>query len=80
MKETLEEAAEKYANDNIDSYSLDIAFYNGANWQAERMYSEEEVFKLLENYDRELKLDTFAYTKACTFTVTEWFSQFKKLQ
>ena len=55
-QETLEEAAEKWVfetnshkwsnNDNSagDNYG---SFLNGAKWQAERMYSEEKVKKLL---------------------------------
>jgi hypothetical protein len=41
-------------------------------------YSEREVLEILENYDREFKLDTFAYTNTCSFTVKEWFEQNKK--
>ena len=58
-KETLEEAAENYgwriktntfsdpvkANDLANSAKQD--FINGAKWQAERMYSEDEVRELL---------------------------------
>lgn len=60
MKETLEEAAEKYSNkvwDNIITYqdaisekiNTKIDFINGAKWQAERMYSEEEVKIIASN-------------------------------
>ena len=44
-QETLEEAANKYAVYNFDSYDLNIDdhFIEGAKLQAERMYSEEEV-------------------------------------
>jgi len=41
-------------------------------------YSEREVLEILENYDREFKLDTFAYTNTCSFTVKEWFEKSKK--
>jgi hypothetical protein len=43
----------------------------GAKWQAERMYSEEEVLKLLVNFSNDrtfLKKDV----------VIRWFEQFKK--
>jgi hypothetical protein len=43
MKETLEDAAEKYKYNPKG----DFCFKNGAKWQAERMYSEEEVRELL---------------------------------
>ena len=45
-----------------------------------KQYTEQEVLNLLENYDRELKLDTFAYTQPCTYTVAEWFNKNKKNQ
>lgn len=41
-------------------------------------YSEEEVLEILEKYDREFKLDTFAYKNAPTFTVEDWFIKNKK--
>jgi hypothetical protein len=51
-KETLEEAAEKYiAEDNNNRYYND--FIAGANWQAKRMYSEEEkelMIKIFHSY------------------------------
>jgi hypothetical protein len=59
-QETLEEAAEKYANDWEEIHSeLDyvnitpievskIDFVHGAKWQAERMYSEEDMIDLVE--------------------------------
>jgi hypothetical protein len=59
-QETLEEAAEKYANDweeiypELDSEDITpiavskIDFIAGAKWQAERMYSEEEVIAIVE--------------------------------
>ena len=52
-KETLEEAAEKYAKtaEGIDipyQNGLYYGFVEGAKWQAERMYSKEEVLKAQE--------------------------------
>jgi hypothetical protein len=48
-QETLEEAIEKYVEENGNAYSMGIddAFEAGAKWQAETMYSEEEVLKLI---------------------------------
>ena len=43
-KETLEEVAENYFN-NFTKRKEEFAFIDGAKWQAERMYSEEEVLK-----------------------------------
>ena len=43
-QETLEEAAEKYNSQFIGQNEFAIEdFKNGAKWQAERMYSEEDM-------------------------------------
>jgi len=41
-------------------------------------YTEEEVLAMLKDYDRQFKLDTHAYTKACQYTVEDWFEKHKK--
>ncbi len=84
-QETLKEAAESFFNkrakeqgfDNwtqiiveqewefIESFPIEFA-----KWQQERMYSEEEVFELLENL-----VETF---NPPTDNLKEWFEQFKK--
>ena len=44
MKTELEEAAERLYDDNLFGYEkYRDGFINGAKWQAERMYSEEEL-------------------------------------
>ena len=54
-KETLEEAAEKFRSNNPgtmqggNNTKILNAFKNGAKWQQERSYSEEEVGELLYN-------------------------------
>lgn len=58
-QETLEEVAEKFATDkqNEDTSKYYIAlesFQLGAKWQAERMFSEEEVDTLLEMLKRSI--------------------------
>ena len=77
-KETLEEAAEKFAN-NYGNPEFDVGvvygFIEGAKWQQERMYSEEEV--------RKISLDFFYHWWSTSRTNTEenfdkWFTQFKK--
>ena len=51
-KETLEEAAEKLYSEDI-MWGMDLnkdtknAFIQGAKWQAERMYSEEDMRKVI---------------------------------
>lgn len=71
-KETLEEAAEKYAEGKSSHPTFrntHIRDFNaGANWQSERMYSEEEVLQLL------LRLQQTEYYNS----LYEWFEQFKK--
>jgi hypothetical protein len=81
IQETLEEAAERtyreYPTNPIDktewNYNKDIncfrkrkAFINGAKWQQERSYSEEEVLDLL-----------YKLWEANPRNIKEWFEQFK---
>jgi hypothetical protein len=52
-QETLEEAAEKYAHNYFEMHSnhykgLNEGFIKGAKWQAERMYSEEDMKSTIE--------------------------------
>ena len=80
MKETLKEAAEWFADDepNCD-YEAGIktgkyqGFIEGASWQMERMYSEEEVKDMLIKYQHYLTVDD-------DIDADEWFEQFKKKQ
>ena len=61
-KETLEEAAEKYSENWEEITGLDyentvpsevnkLDFINGAKWQQERMYSEEEIRQMFNRYN-----------------------------
>jgi hypothetical protein len=74
-QETLEEAAIKYAtNHGMMAYVFPEkreSFIDGAKWQAERMYSEEEVYHILCEHTAFL----FAGGKS---TLSDWFEQFKK--
>ena len=53
-KETLEEAAEKFRSNNPgtmqggNNTKILNAFKNGAKWQQERSYSEEEILKIID--------------------------------
>lgn len=38
-------------------------------------WTREEVFELLDKYDREFKLDSHAYTKPVDYTVLDWFNR-----
>ena len=67
-KETLEEIAESYAK-GWASNSDKEAFIDGAKWQAERMYSDEEAIRLLIKFNQEIRE---------VEDVRNWFEQFKK--
>jgi hypothetical protein len=75
-QETLEEAAENYCSnshaineDRASWQDIEFAFKDGANYQAERMYSEEEAVQLLIKFNQEIRE---------VEDVREWFEQFKK--
>ena len=79
-QETLDEAAERLYPTTIDSFTdggFDLSererliFINGAEWQQERMYSEEEVTDFLIKYQHYLTVDD-------DIDADEWFTQFKK--
>ncbi len=70
--ETLEEAAEKYNLNSINAFGDYQSFYDGAKWQQERSYSEEEVLKLLKSLTCDI------IDEGNEQFVEEWFEQFKK--
>jgi hypothetical protein len=68
--QALIDAAERYiAGDNYNRYYDD--FIEGARWQQEKSYSEEEVIKILYQFHYDLVNSNFD-------TKEEWFEQFKK--
>ena len=76
-QKTLEEAAERNHNEQklntYTPYSFSDAFKDGANWQAERMYSEEEVIQLVSDWtDYRMSEDIKSKVK-----FKKWFEQFK---
>ena len=84
-KETLEEAAEKFRSNNPgtmqggNNTKILNAFKNGAKWQAERMYSEEEVLEILDHHTSYLESFIYQYIDKNDMEVNEeWFEQFKK--
>ena len=90
-QETLEEAAEKYVdnkhkpaagipNKGIKNfYDCKNAFKDGAKWQAEKSYSEEDLISLLEfNYKKETNQLGTLRKDYSQKIVREWFEQFKK--
>jgi hypothetical protein len=70
---TLEEAAEKYASISFNRQDLYDGFIAGAKWQAERMYSEEEVLRIVTSCKEYLSFGD-------EFDEKKWFEQFKKKQ
>jgi hypothetical protein len=74
-KETLEEAAERNCESAMYPYKNRemLMFKEGAKWQAERMYSEEEVLELLHSRIRYTLGEDYKEV-----TTIDWFEQFKK--
>jgi hypothetical protein len=77
MNKELEEAAEKFypptTTDLICSPKLvRDAFVAGAKWQEKIMYSEEEVYELLKNYQ-----SNYSYANN-EIGLKKWFEEFKK--
>jgi hypothetical protein len=58
-KETLEEAAEKYSSISFNRQDLYDGFIAGAKWQAERMYSKEEIKEAYWNRTDEIDVDGY---------------------
>jgi hypothetical protein len=76
-QETIEEAAKNYVKtifDNGIPLAMQNVFKEGAKWQAERMYSEEEVHKIIENYQDNME------NNPGVILYDKWFEQFKKKQ
>jgi hypothetical protein len=84
--ETLEAAAENAFDDfkrknpivpqkHIFPYKL--GYIEGAKWQQERMYSEEEVYNLIKAFNKHTLLIRHL-EMGNSLDVNEWFEQFKK--
>ena len=56
--------------DNFQKCDFKDGVFEGAKWQAERMYSEEEVLDILYKHTEDM-------FKGTRLTLTEWFEQFK---
>ena len=72
-QQTLEEAARNYVENFAMSVksAREIGFIDGAKWQQERMYSEEEVLSILKQTE-------VSKTSIFQLGITKWFKQFKK--
>jgi hypothetical protein len=77
-QETLEEASERIllAEDldlsDYDKRYIIKAMCNIANWKSKRMYSEEEVLKIIN------KFNEIHYHPSEEWEINKWFNQFKK--
>ena len=74
-QETLEEFIESQPYYGTCTYEYKEGIEEGAKWQQERMYSEEEVISLLVK--REYALDLYDMANDYEDAV-KWFEQFKK--
>jgi hypothetical protein len=85
--ETLEEAAEKYANMHQDvsgklgKYLVKAVFQDGANCQAKQMYTEQDM---KHAYTQGARLALISQSPLALHsgefpTPEEWFNEFKKL-
>lgn len=79
MKKELEEAAHEYFKRGQLGFEkaadTEEAFLRGGLWQAERMYSEEEVLKLVDNLFHKYSSD---FRVSAKIDAKEWFEQNKK--
>jgi len=79
-KETLEEAAERYLRSSIErnQYGYELSFIDGAKWQQEKMYSEEDIARA---FNEGMAYETIGnYIRGEEWVKThkkEWFEQFK---
>ncbi len=83
-QETVEEVAQlKYPiNNNLSvidriglNYTAHHGFIEGAKWQQERSYSEEEVLNIILKYELAKRNKGIYWSDR---EVKEWFEQFKK--
>jgi hypothetical protein len=84
-KETVEEVAEKkytpgvYVINGIDiCEAARECFIEGAKWQAEKMYSEEEVNDILQDWSLYCSITILEEHVSNVLSYSEWFEQFKK--
>ena len=80
-KETLEEAAERISKTNSVYETAQDDFYhgfiNGAKWQQERMYSEEDLREAFNQGQENIDYHEI-HGFSAKLTINEWYEQFKK--
>jgi len=78
MKETIEEVAERMSI-GIREEDYKDGFIEGAKWQKERMYSEEDLLKAFKAGGKMSWTDIDQETQEpYYYDFNEWFEQFKK--
>jgi hypothetical protein len=82
-QETLEKAAHNFATKEIEEctsyHDLNYGFTEGAKWQQERMYSEEDMINFAHFYFKEeFNLAMMEINKTTKELLSEWFEQNKK--
>jgi hypothetical protein len=70
-KETIEEAANNWIKNTSEFLSVKNGFIEGAKWQAERSFNNEEVIKIIQECKSYLSFGD-------EFDEIKWFEQFKK--
>lgn len=77
-KETLEEVAETFLPHSEIEHDTDfiIGFIAGAKWQAERMYSEEDIIDLIQFLSMNKEFNE--YSSVSKETARYFLEQFKK--
>jgi hypothetical protein len=76
LEEFIEEELEGY--DEIDFSTYERFIKLGAKWQAERMYSEEEVIELLTQRSKHFGTNVEPFQELLLKQDLKWFEQFKK--
>jgi len=77
-KETLEEVAKSKYGRSIYDYEQIDAFVEGGLWQAERMYSEEDMRKAFIAGGNSNITEDDGYGSKYLKYMEKWFEQFKK--
>lgn len=85
-QETPEEVAERFSeqflnngeNSEFESQASYIGFIAGAKWQAERMYSKEDVLEHLNHLIMMPSSELDKFTDDEEMVTVKWFEQFKK--
>jgi hypothetical protein len=78
-EQSLNEFIEFYVNriDRSEDGLVEECLKDGAKWQAERMYSEQEVLRIIDSFEK-LCYNYQSNKDWIQLKKSEWFKQFKK--